>query len=246
MSAARSKTPQAMTRADYERYLPLVRRISMKLVRRMPREVSIDDLIGAGWLGLVEAIGRRTPTMTEDEFAAYASHRVRGAILDHLRALDPMSRKMRGASRKIADTIKTLSARLGRSPDEMEIADDLGLPLDDYHELLGDVSRADCARLDIADVSPPDTNEGPELAFGRREIVDRIASAVDALPERLRLVLGLHYQEDASLREIGEVLGVTESRACQLHSEAVHRIRAQMEIEDESGPASVSRLRGLR
>lgn len=234
-----------MNRADYERYLPLVRRIAMKLVRRMPREVSIDDLIGAGWLGLVEALRRRTNEMNEEEFTAYASHRVRGAILDHLRALDPMSRKMRGASRKIAESIKLLAVRLGRPPEEGEIAAEMGLPLEEYQELLSDVSRADCARIDITEVNTPDAGEGPELFFGRREVVDRIASAVDALPERLRLVLGLHYQEDASLREIGEVLGVTESRACQLHSEAVHRIRAQLAMEDE-GKISVQRIRGRK
>ena len=207
--------------------------------------MSIDDLIGAGWLGLVEALRRRTQTMNEEEFTAYASHRVRGAILDHLRALDPMSRKMRGASRKISESIKMLSARLGRPPEELEIANEMGLPLDQYQELLSDVSRADCARIDITEVNAPDASEGPETNFGRREVVDRIATAVDALPERLRLVLGLHYQEDASLREIGEVLGVTESRACQLHSEAIHRIRAQIAL-DEERKASQSRIRGKK
>ena len=217
----------------YDRYLPVVRRITMRVVRRLPYQVAIDDLIGAGWLGLVEALQRRGPDMNEEQFEAYASHRVRGAILDYLRSLDPMSRKMRGASRRISATIASLTARAGRAPSEDEIADELGLDLESYHQLLGQVAQADAVRVELTDFCQPasDGEDEPDAMVSRRQIVDHSASAIEALPDRLRVVLGLYYQEECSLREIGEVLGVTESRVCQLHSEAVHRIRAHLDLE---------------
>ncbi|HEY5957486.1 MAG TPA: RNA polymerase sigma factor FliA [Polyangiaceae bacterium] len=213
----------------YERYTPLVRRIAMKTIRSLPSSVTLDDLLSAGWIGLAEALRRRTGTMDEEQFEAYASHRVQGAILDYLRSLDPLSRKLRGASRRITEVTADLTRQLGRSPEEDEIAGALGLPLTEYHQLLTQIADAGLARLELTD-SIEDQGDfcSPEQLTAQREIVDQVADAIDGLPERLRTVLGLHYQEDCSFREIGEILGVTESRACQLHTEAVHRIRARM------------------
>ncbi len=213
----------------YERYTPLVRRIAMKTVRTLPSSVTLDDLLSAGWIGLAEALQRRTSGMNEEQFEAYASHRVQGAILDYLRSLDPLSRKLRGASRRISDTTAELSSRLGRSPEEEEIAGELGLSLENYHQLLMQIAEAGLARLELTENSgwlPEQLS--PETLVTEHELVDHVATAIDELPERLRTVLGLYYQEDCSFREIGEILGVTESRACQLHTEAVHRIRAKM------------------
>ncbi|MGC4064338.1 MAG: RNA polymerase sigma factor FliA [Polyangiaceae bacterium] len=213
----------------YERYTPLVRRIAMKTIRSLPSSVTLDDLLSAGWIGLAEALRRRTSTMDEEQFEAYASHRVQGAILDYLRSLDPLSRKLRGASRRITEVTAELTRRLGRAPEEDEIAADLGLPLDEYHQLLTKIADAGLARLELTDSIQDHTAlSSPEQLTSQRELVEQVAEAIDALPERLRTVLGLHYQEDCSFREIGEILGVTESRACQLHTEAVHRIRARM------------------
>jgi len=228
----------------YQRYLPLVRRITMRLVRKLPPEVTLDDLLGAGWVGLVEALRRRTEVMDEEQFEAYASHRIRGAILDYLRSLDPMSRKLRGASRQISSAIKTLSARLGRPPEEEEIAGELGLELETYRQLLGDVAQADMARIELTDLVAPATlpDAGPDHIVTRAQLIERIADAIESLPDRLKLVIGLYYQEELNLKEIGLVLEVTESRVCQLHSEAIHRIRAT--VEDESAPpSSRNRLR---
>ncbi len=213
----------------YERYTPLVRRIAMKTVRSLPSSVTLDDLLSAGWIGLAEALQRRTSGMDEEQFEAYASHRVQGAILDYLRSLDPLSRKLRGASRRISDTTAELSSRLGRAPDEEEIAAELGLALETYHQLLMQIAEAGLARLELTENAGwlPEQSS-PESLATEHELVDRVALAIDELPERLRTVLGLYYQEDCSFREIGDVLGVTESRACQLHTEAVHRIRAKM------------------
>ena len=227
----------------YQRYLPLVRRITMRLVRKLPAEVTLDDLLGAGWLGLVEALRRRTDVMDEEQFEAYASHRVRGAILDYLRSLDPMSRKLRGASRQISLAIKTLAAHLGRAPEEEEIAGQLGLPVETYRQLLGDVAQADMARIELTDLVAPATlpDAGPDHIVSRAQLIEQIAQAIDELPERLKLVVGLYYQEELNLKEIGLVLEVTESRVCQLHSEAIHRIRAA--LEDDSPVASRPRMR---
>jgi RNA polymerase sigma factor for flagellar operon FliA len=225
----------SVDRQIYERYLPVVRRIAMKLVRRLPSQITMDDLIGAGWVGLVEALRRRDGIPTEEQFESYAAHRVRGAILDYLRSLDPMTRKMRGASRQITAAIKTFTARVGRSPAEEEIAGELGMDLDGYRVLLHQVAQADPTRVELTDFSSPRSGSetAPDTMAQRHELADRIAGAVDQMPERLQLILSLYYQEDCSFREVGEVLGVTEARICQLHAEAIHRIRAFLDTEPE-------------
>lgn len=213
----------------YERYTPLVRRIAMKTVRSLPASVTLDDLLSAGWIGLAEALQRRTANMADEQFEAYASHRVQGAILDYLRHLDPLSRKLRGASRRISDATVELASRFGRAPEEDEIAGELGLSLDDYQQLLMQIAEAGLARLELTEDSGGLAEQSsPEALATEHELADQVAAAIDELPERLRTVLGLYYQEDCSFREIGAVLGVTESRACQLHTEAVHRIRGRI------------------
>lgn len=213
----------------YERYTPLVRRIAMKTIRTLPANYTLDDLLSAGWIGLADALRRRTESMDEVQFEAYASHRVHGAILDYLRSLDPLSRKLRGASRRITEVTAELVARLGRAPEEEEIAGELGVPLNQYHDLLTEIAEAGLARLELTEAGLEQVEFGsPEAMAAQRELVDQVSDAIDALPDRLKTVLGLYYQEECSFREIGEILGVTESRACQLHTEAVHRIRARV------------------
>lgn len=220
-------------RATYDRYAPLVRRIAMRVVRRLPPTITIDDMLSAGWVGLAEALTRCSSQMPEEEVEAYVSHRVRGAMLDYLRSLDPMSRRMRSASRQVTTAVKTLTTRLGRAPEEEELADEMGLELKDYQSLLGEIASTDCVTLDITELSGPrsEPDAAPDMLASRRELIGRVAEAIEELPERLKLVVGLYYQEECSLREIGEVLGVTESRVCQLHGEAVHRIRAALEMK---------------
>ncbi|MES1179242.1 MAG: FliA/WhiG family RNA polymerase sigma factor [Myxococcales bacterium] len=230
--------------ALYERFMPLVRRIAMRTIRTLPASLTFDDILSAGWVGMAEALQRRTDEMQDEHFEAYASYRVRGAILDYLRVLDPLSRKLRGASRRITEAASDLTNRLGRVPNEDEIAGELGLSLPAYQELLMEVSEAGFARLEISAIAEPASfDPSPEAITSQAEIVDGIAGAIDQLPERLRLVLALHYQEECSLREIGEVLGVTESRVCQLHAEAVHLIRAKLEARPRKIPGLEASLR---
>ena len=212
-----------------EAYLPLVRRIAMRLNSSLPSSIALDDIISAGWVGLSEALQRCPPDMSDNDLEAYASYRVRGAILDYLRSLDPLTRKLRGASRKITQTVVQLTQALGRLPDEDEIANGLGGTLDAYHELLREIGEAGFARLDIDMVEPSSLDPSPEALVLKRDIASRVAGAIAQLPERLQLVLGLHYQEECTLREIGAVLGVSESRACQLHAEAIQLVRALLE-----------------
>jgi RNA polymerase sigma factor for flagellar operon FliA len=214
----------------YQRYLPLVRRIAMRTVRQLPSSVQMDDVISAGWLGMTEAMQRRAEGMNEDEFEAYASYRVRGAIWDYLRELDPLSRKLRGASRRITEVVGRLTHQLGRLPEEPEVAAELGMTLEDYQDLLTSIAQAGLVRLEVSsECEPAGESPGPEALVSRRELITAIAGVLEELPERLQLVLGLYYQEDCNLTEIGEVLGITASRVCQLHAQAVHLIRARLE-----------------
>jgi RNA polymerase sigma factor for flagellar operon FliA len=215
--------------ASAETYLPLVRRIAMKLARSLPSNIGIDDIISAGWVGLSESLKRCPPGMSDSDFEAYASYRVRGAILDYLRTLDPLTRKLRTASRRISETIGALAQSLGRVPEEDEVAGALGVTLDAYHDLLREIGEAGFARLDIDMVDASSSEPSPEANVVKRDLGARVAAAIEQLPERLQLVLALHYQEECTLKDIGAVLGVTESRACQLHAEAVQHIRALVE-----------------
>jgi RNA polymerase sigma factor FliA len=227
VAAVQNEQPAAVSNDVARRYLPLVRRIAMRTIRKLPAQISLDEILSAGWLGLTESLQRRRPDMPEVEFEAYASHRVRGAILDYLRNLDPLSRKLRNASRRISRAIADLSARLSRYPNEDEVAGELGVTLAEYHVLLADISSAGLARLELSGDEATD-EPNPEGLASKKELVQLVSDAVELLPERLRLIVALYYQESCTLREIGEVLGVTESRVCQLHSEAVHLIRSRI------------------
>ncbi|MDB4943521.1 MAG: polymerase sigma factor for flagellar operon [Labilithrix sp.] len=218
-----------LSRADYDRYLPLVRRTAMKLARKLPTTITVADLVSYGWVGLLEAFDRASPDMDEAEFEAYALYRIRGAALDHLRSLDPASRTARGQSRAISRSINSLTKSLGRPPEEEEIAKDMTMSLEQYRTTLDEVGKAGMARLemlDLDDVQQASSTESPDDAAGKKEMAAAVTTAIEELPIRLQQVLALYYSEGHTLREIGIVLEVTESRACQLHTEAIHRLRA--------------------
>lgn len=218
-----------LTRSEYERYLPLVRRTAMKLARKLPTTITVADLVSYGWVGLLEAFERASPDMDAQEFEAYALYRIRGAALDYLRSLDPASRTARAQSRAIARSIQTLTKKHGRPPEEEEIAADLSLSIDAYRTALDEVGKAGMARLEMLDLDEVQVAGGADLpddGAGKKELADAVTQAIEELPTRLQQVLALYYSEGHTLREIGIVLEVTESRACQLHTEAIHRLRA--------------------
>jgi RNA polymerase sigma factor FliA len=227
-SQAEDRANRTLDRTSYEHFLPIVRRTAMRLARRVPKHITVADLVGYGWVGLMEAYRRADPAMPSDEFDAYASYRVRGAMLDYLRSLDPATRDLRRASRKLTETIRRLTSQMGRAPEEEEIAGGLGVDLEEYHTLLQRISSAGMARLELFDIDEleGDSPEAVDDAISKKQLAQATAEAIDSLPEKLQQILALYYQEECTLREIGAVLGVTESRVSQLHSEAMHRLRA--------------------
>jgi RNA polymerase sigma factor for flagellar operon FliA len=229
-SAAPSTFPAPIrSRVERQDYVPMVRRIAMRLARRLPQHIAVADLVSAGWVGLMEAVSRSASDMPEEEFVAYASHRVRGAMLDYLRQLDPASRQARYNSRRIAYVISKQTQLLGRTPSDEEVAAALGMEIDEYRVAAESMAKANATRLDVLDSvqldALPAANEGPDQLAERSLLGATVTEAVSRLPKRLQQVLALYYQEGCTLREIGAVLDVSESRVCQLHSEAMNRLR---------------------
>jgi RNA polymerase sigma factor FliA len=214
--------------ASYDAYSPLVRRIAMRTIRSLPRTILLDDILSAGWVGMSEALGRRPEDMPEDQFEAYASYRIRGAILDYLRALDPLSRRLRGLSREMHARTRELGHELGRAPTQEELAERMKLSLPELQRAAADIHEAGLDRFDPAVADAPSGDISPEDQAERSNAVERVKQMIERLPERLQVVLSLHYEHECNLREIGVILGVTESRVCQLHAEAVARIRREL------------------
>jgi RNA polymerase sigma factor for flagellar operon FliA len=229
--AAEQRAKGTLDREAYEHYLPMVRRAAMRLARTVPRHITVADLVGYGWVGLIEAYRRADPGMPSHEFDAYASYRIRGAMIDYLRSLDPATREVRRASRQLTQTLRALTAQLGRPPEEEEISTALGIDCDAYRALLLRIANSGMARLELIDLDEIESETLPTMIeddVSKKELAAAVADAIDALPSKIRQVLTLYYQEECTLREIGAVLGVSESRVSQLHSEAMHRLRAMI------------------
>jgi RNA polymerase sigma factor for flagellar operon FliA len=193
----------------------------------VPSTIAFDDLLSAGWLGMAEALQRRRPEMEDDHFEAYASRRVRGAILDYLRCLDPLSRSQRRTRRRMTQAAGGVVGREGRPPTDDEMAAELGVSVEEYRAVDSELAQASLAHAQLTGEERAAATS-PEHEVAQSELADRAAQAIKTLPERLQMVLSLYYQDELSLREIGGLLGVTESRICQLHSEAVRRIKSEL------------------
>lgn len=219
-----------------EAYAPLVKRIAYHLMSKLPTSVQVDDIIQNGMLGLLDAIGRYEDGLGA-QFETYAVQRIRGAMLDGLREDDWLPRSLRRDMRRIESAIHALEQNQGRPPSEAEIAESLEIPLPEYQRMLQDARGHQLVYFE--DYSDPEgegffeRHLGDEASnpLGLLEDADMrstLVQAISDLPEREQLVMGLYYDQELNLREIGEVLGVTESRVCQLHSQAVARLRARM------------------
>ncbi len=205
-------------------YAPLVKRIACHMLGRLPSWVSLDDLIQAGMVGLLEASRSFDPAQGVS-FETYAGHRIRGAILDELRRGDWTPRSLHRKAREVARVIQDLEQARGGRVGEAEIARALNMELGEYQRLLQELNA--CRLLPLEEDSEG-TEEGPPEAVLEAQRLEDLARALDALPERERLVLSLYYNDGLNLKEIGAVLGVSESRVCQIHGQALLRLRARM------------------
>jgi len=213
-------------------YSPLVRSVAHRVAAGLPSHVEIGDLVQAGVFGLADAVERFDPERCP-RFESYAAQRIRGAILDELRAQDWVPRTVRGRARELDRTRDLLEARLGRLPTDREVAADLGVALRDVRAASRHVQLVSVEALDetggLSDVLVDDTAADPVAVVQHREAVRQLSLAVAELGERDRDVIRLYYVENRTLAEIGRVLGVTESRVCQLHSRLVARLRARLQ-----------------
>ena len=219
-----------------QRFVPLVKRIAYHLMARLPASVQFDDLVQNGMLGLLDAINRYEEGLGA-QFETYAVQRIRGAMLDGLRENDWLPRSLRRDMRRIEAAVHLLEQQNGRPPTEKELAESLGMPLGDYQHMLQEARGYQLVYFeDFTGEGEDDylerhiTVEGNDplhllLDSNMREVLVR---AIDDLPEREKTVMGLYYEQDMNLREIGEVLGVSESRVCQLHSQAIARLRSRI------------------
>jgi RNA polymerase sigma factor for flagellar operon FliA len=220
-------------------YQPLVRKLAHHMMAKLPASVQVDDLIQVGLIGLSEALSRFESSQGV-QFETFATQRIRGAMLDELRENDWMSRGSRKSQKDIEQALRRLEHQLGRTPIESEIAQELGMGLTEYQTLLGkvrgtqlvyieDMSRGgegEDGFLDHHDVA--DEGADPVAALGDQRLRIALVAAIKTLPEREQFVMSMYYEQDMNLKEIAAVLGVTESRVCQLHSQSIARLRAKM------------------
>lgn len=218
------------------RYAPLVKRIAHHMMATLPPSVQVDDMIQAGMLGLIDA-AKRYQQSQGAQFETYAVQRIRGAMLDSLRQSDWLPRGLRKNLRRIESTIAKLEQRNGRSPSETELAEALGVPIGEYQQMLQDARGHQLVYYedfragedeDVLDRHFADWTEEPLERLLDERMRSALIQAIEDLPEREQKVMALYYQEELNLREIGEILGVSESRVCQLHGQAVSRLRARL------------------
>ncbi len=216
------------------RHAALVKRIAYHLMSRLPPNVQVDDLIQAGMIGLLEASKNYDPSQGAS-FETYAGIRIRGAMLDEIRRSDWTPRSVHRKARMVADAMRKIENDQGRDARDVEVANNLGMSLSEYHRILQDSSG--CRIFSIEDLQMvgelPQVNDGKGLpgpfeGIQKDAFKQALADAIAGLPERERLVIVLYYDEELNLREIGQVLGVSESRVCQIHSQATLRLRSRL------------------
>lgn len=224
----------------------LVKKLAYQLKAKLPPSVELDDLIQAGMMGLLDAVNRYEDTHGA-QFETYAAQRIRGAMLDELRSSDWLPRSIRKNMRDVENAISQLEQQLGQPPTENDVAKKLNMSLAEYHEMLGDCSghqliyyedfhEADSGEH-FLDRFQTDHDNDPIKGLLIGDFKDALIGAIDSLPEREKILLGLYYEQELNLKEIGAVMNVSESRVCQLHSQAVARLRANLREKSWTGAA---------
>ncbi len=223
--------------AMLRQYSPLVRRLAHQMIAKLPANVEIDDLIQVGMIGLTDALTRFDAGQGV-QFETFATQRIRGAMLDELRGADWLSRGTRKQQRDIESAVHRLEQRLGRAPQESEIAKEMDMSLSDYQEMLGKVRGTQLIYLedmsgedgdnDFLDRHVTDEGNDPLSLLQDHRMRHALVEAIKNLPEREQYVMSMYYEQDMNLKEIAAVLGVTESRVCQLHSQSIARLRVKL------------------
>jgi len=235
---SRKLTPATRERLIME-HAPLIKYIVNRIAVRLPSHIDLDDLINTGVIGLMDAIEKYDPEKN-CKFKTYAEFRIKGAILDQLRSLDWVPRSVRQKSRKLEAAYNHTEQKLGRAASDEEVADELGVEMDKFHEMLNQVrgislvnldevrSASDLEKKNLIDVLEDPSGEDPLHALGISEMKKIVAEAITQLPEKERLVISLYYYDDLNMKEIGSILDITESRVCQIHTKAVLRLRGKL------------------
>lgn len=230
-----------------DQHADLVKKLAYQMKSKLPPSVELDDLIQAGMMGLLDAVNKY-----EDghgaQFETYAAQRIRGSMLDELRSADWLPRSIRKNMRDVESAISSLEQKLGRAPSEAEIAKNLSLSLEGYYDKLSHCAGHQLLYFEdfheegdhgehFLDRFVKDNSHNPMEALEDQGFKHAIVDGIEALPERERLLMGLYYEQELNLKEIGEIMNVSESRVCQLHSQAVSRLRAMLKEQAWTGVA---------
>ena len=234
-AAMYASTPENEKEDLVTKHAPLVKRIAYHLMSRLPPSVQADDLIQAGMIGLLEA-SRNYDASQGASFETYAGIRIRGSMLDEIRRTDWTPRSVHRKARQVSEAVRTIENENGRDAKDVEVAEKLGITLHEYHRILQDSTGCRVFSTDDAGVNgdePPQPvadvpHNEPLDSLQKTDFKSALAQSISGLPERERLVMAMYYDEELNLREIGEVLGVSESRVCQIHGQALIRLRSRM------------------
>ena len=228
-------------RIDYiEKYSPLIKYVADRLASRLPSHISKDDLISSGILGLIDAVDKFDPSR-QILFKTYAEFRIKGAMLDELRALDWVPRSIRKKSSQVEKAYQTLEAELGRPATDEEVAESMGISLEEFLKILDEVRGAamvdvdmfrhvnqDNNRSDIFEILADEDSHDALALLGLSEVRGVVAESIQNLPEKERLVIAMYYYDELTMKEVGEVLGYTESRISQIHTKALMRLKSRL------------------
>ena len=222
------------------KYSPMIKYVANRIAMRLPPHVEVDDLISVGVLGLMDAIGKYDPTRGA-KFKTYAEFRVRGAILDELRSMDWVPRSVRQKASNVDSVVQKLQAKLKRKPEDEEVAKEMNLSLDQFYDILNETKSMPVFSLEdlgiaketgeqqsLLDCLAGKADADPQTQIRLTELRGIIAKAIDTLPEKERLMISLYYYEELTMKEVGEVLSITESRVSQIHSKAVYHLRSKL------------------
>lgn len=241
LQAYRDQSPPEIDRNELIlKYTPMIKYIAQRLMSRLPPQVAIDDLISSGIIGLINAL-EKFDAGKNVQFKTYAEFRIKGAMLDELRALDWVPRSVRRKITKLEKTYSALEKKLGRPANDEEIAEELDISLDDFYKMLNETKSVSFIDFELLQQKKTDssgngdltedllsTSNDPFSNIALAQIRDLLAQAIEKLPEKERLTVSLYYHEQLTMKEIGDVLGYTESRISQMHSKAMFRLRSRL------------------